>query len=133
MLRLTESAQEDLAVHAVQSPCLFVDSIPLWETASWPSEWEYETDEYWEEGASKRRKQDGPTNNNAKPPLKSKHIGTKRRKDKSNSIPKLSLGEPSLAGSSVVWKSKAETLSDHEGPIVQDGQGEKVSLLTDVS
>lgn len=117
----------------MQSPCIFVDSVPSWETASYPSEWEYETDEYWEEEASKRSNQNVLVDNGAKPPLKSKHIKTKRSKDKFNSIPNLSLGEPSLAGSSVVWKTKEETLSSHEGPIVEDGQGEKVSLLTDVS
>jgi len=117
----------------VQSP-VFVNYDPSWETASYASDWEeYYSDEYWDQGKPKKREPKRDSITGAESTIGTENLKTKRRKGKSNGIPSLSLGEPSLAGSTVVWKPKKETLESCDGTIVNDGHGESVSLLPDVS
>lgn len=55
----------------------------------------------------------------------------KRRKVLSTGVPTLLNTEQNLAVSSVVWKSKEETLEFHNGPVIEEGYLEKISLLKD--
>lgn len=107
---------------------------PSWETASFASDWDYYSDEYWEEqGPSKKRKPKEESAKGAEVDIGTNNVKAKRREDKPRGIPDLYFGEPSLAGSSVVWKPKKETTESYDGPLVNEGQGEKVTLLKDVS
>jgi hypothetical protein len=116
----------------VYSPVL-VNYDPAWETASLASDWEYYSDEYWEEqGPSKKWKPKENRAEGAEATIVTHNVQNKGRESKSRGIPDLCLGEPSLAGSIVVWKLK-ETTESCNGPLIDDGQGEKVSLLKDVS
>ncbi len=105
-----------------------------WETVSLASDWDYYSDEYWEEqGPPKKRKLKGDSDEGAKATIGTDNVKKKQSEGKSRGTPELYLGEPSLAGSTVVWKSNKETTESYDGPLVTDGQGEQVSLLTDVS
>ncbi|KAL2043934.1 hypothetical protein N7G274_003454 [Stereocaulon virgatum] len=129
------SEAEDLAAHTVHSP-VWIDYHPDWDTLSVPSDWEYYSDEYWDHTSpktfSKKRKK-GPDNKDAsastdsvqRSPEKKRRLASERR------IPKLSLGEPNLAVSAVIWKSKSEMLTSPEEPTITGGSGETVSLLAD--
>ena len=102
---------------------------PSLETTSLPSDWEYYSDDYWDQDSPAKRKrkacdtrapygtgeagEEGPGRKRGKPKL----IGQ---------VPELSLG-----ASTVIWKSKSEALQTSGGPIVSEGQSEKVSLLKD--
>lgn len=116
----------------MQSPVL-VNYDPTWETASFASDWEYYSDEYWEQVPSNKPKPKNYSIEDAEARRGIKAVKKKRRKSKLDGIPVLSLDEPSLAASSVVWKPVKETVESYKCPVVIDGQGEKVSFLTDVS
>ena len=114
----------------MHSPVL-INCDPIWATASCPSDWEYYSDEYWEREPLKKQKRkrdsDGTTGitsgeMNVKPePREEKYVG----------MPEIALGAPTLATSSVVWKSREETLESAQAPIIAEGQMEKVSLVQD--
>ena len=114
----------------MHSPVL-INCDPTWATASCPSDWEYYSDEYWEQEPLKEQKRkrdsDGTTgvtgeDMNVKPePRKVKYVG----------MPEIALGAPTLATSSVVWKSREEILDSAQAPVIAEGQMEKVSLFQD--
>lgn len=104
---------------------------PAWETTSYVSDWEYYSDEYWEQESSRKRKHKADSGWAAGVKHGSEHANKKQRKRGSREMPELSIGESSLAAGGVVWKSKKEALESHDGPVVTEGQLEKVSLFED--
>ena len=124
-----------MAAHTVHSP-VWIDYHPDWDTLSVPSDWEYYSDDYWDHASpktfSKKRKKVSDNKDTAtstdgieRSLKKRKRLALGRR------IPELSLGEPTLAVSAVIWKSKSEVSTSPEGPTITGGSGEKVSLLAD--
>ena len=116
---------------------IFVDEQPAWETESLPSDWEYYSDDYWDydspKASSKKRKRAANDTNAVDGTFDIEgSIKKKRNKlDSGKSIPKVSLGEPTLATSAVIWKSKSEIFNSSESPVISDSSGEKVALLKD--
>ena len=94
---------------------------PSYETASIPSDWEFYSDDYWDEESTKKRKRKGDAIEESAGEGDPIEHGSerKRRKVKRTGIP------------TVVWKSKSDVLQPSDGPVVSEGQGERVSLLKD--
>ena len=92
---------------------------------SYPSDWEYYSDEYWEQGPSKKLKRSPDHEKCAEIANHTKRTKKKRRS------PEISNDEPNLAASSVVWRSKEQASKTHDGPVIEEGQLETVSLLKD--
>ena len=127
--------QEDLAAHTVHSP-VWIDYHPDWDTLSVPSDWEYYSDDYWDHASPKTlstKRKVGSHNKDTATSIDGIERGPKKRKRLASEkrIPELSLGEPTLAVSAVIWKSKSEVLTSAEGPTITGGSGQKVSLLAD--
>ena len=114
----------------MHSPVL-INYDPTWETASYPSDWEYYSDQYWDQEPSKKRKRQRDCDGATGAIAGNEKIKKKRRKAKSAEIPEISLGESYLAASSVVWKSREEILNPNQGPVVNEGQMTKVSIIQD--
>lgn len=134
---LADILQDDLAEHTMHSP-VHPDYDPAFDTAEVWSDWEYYSDDYYDEDSPrKRRKVDGADNEVARKSGVGSDLRRKRRKLASTSeIPELSLGDSlhscldereSLAPV-IVWRSKTET---NDIPVVSEGQEEKVALLKD--
>lgn len=134
------SSQDDLAEHTMHSPVW--QEHPADDTAEYWSDWDYYSDDFYDQGASKMKRQKiaGESTTEAK----GKHaegllVGNRgRRFESAEDIPELSLGdsldsdmeESVAARPTVVWRSK-EAHDPVENPIVREGEGEQVSLLKD--
>ena len=115
---------------------------PTYDTTEYLSDWEYESDEYYDQEFPKERRVKVDETDKRRPDMKRKLTGPdprkrKRRKlDSMDDIPDLSLGEDfdtetssSLVSTPlVVWKKREASPAL---PVVVDGQGEKVALLKD--
>ena len=119
-----------MAAHALPSP-VWVNYDPAWETNSYPSDWEYYSDEYWENGSSPKRKREENQKVAEKNSNKTKYSGKKRRKTDLAEATDLSFGEHKLAAGGVIWKSKEEILKAQDGPQIVERKLEKVSLFKD--
>lgn len=105
---------------------------PSYETASVPSDWEFYSDDYWDEELTEKKKRKGGAIEETAVEGNPIEHGSerKRRKVKQTGIvPGISLGESAMAAPTVVWKSKSDVLQPSDGPVVSEGQGERVSLL----
>lgn len=49
---------DDLAAHTMQSP-VWINHDPSYETISTISDWDYYSDDYWDEASTKKRKMEG--------------------------------------------------------------------------
>ena len=116
----------------MQSP-VWVNYDPSYETTSIPSDWEYYSDDYWDAESTKKRKRKSNATEITAAGGGSIGHGTERKRIKlvRTVVPGISLGEPAVAAPTVIWKSKNDVLQPSEGPIVSEGQGERVSLLKD--
>lgn len=121
---------------------------PVWQehpaddTAEYWSDWDYYSDDYYDQGALKRKRQRiaGESTTEAKGKnAEGPQVGKRRRKvEPAEDIPELSLGESLdsemeesvAARPTVVWRSK-EAHDPVENPIVREGEGEQVALLKD--
>lgn len=133
-------SQDDLAEHTMHSPVW--QEHPADDTAEYWSDWDYYSDDYYDQGASKRKRQKvaGESTSEAKGEnAEGPQVGKIRRKFQSaEDIPELSLGESldsdmedSVAAKpTVLWRSK-EAHDPVETPIVTEGEGEQVALLRD--
>ncbi|KAL8764806.1 MAG: hypothetical protein Q9194_006837 [Teloschistes cf. exilis] len=124
---------DDLAEHTMQSPVL-VNWDPSIELEEDSTDWEYYSDDFWDEEAPKRKRRKVVEDDH-------EHArGTARKKRRvkaGKGIPELSLGEPA-AGSDdeksaraeqpVVWKNRGNS---PKPPTVEAGMEEKVSILKD--
>ncbi|KAL9576643.1 MAG: hypothetical protein Q9212_006930 [Teloschistes hypoglaucus] len=123
---------DDLAEHTMQSPVL-VNWDPSIELEDGWTDWEYYSDDFWDEETPKRKRRkvvkDGSEHGQA--------TARKRRRMKTGeSIPELSLGEPATsddekvvrAEQPVVWKIRGNS---PKPPTVEAGMEEKVSILKD--
>ena len=114
------------------------DYDPTFDTAEVWSDWDYYSDDYYDEGSPrKKRKVNDAENNTAEQDDVGSGLRRKRRKlHLANEIPDLCLGDSLHLnlddGKSVppvvVWKSKIEST---DTPVVSEGQEEKVTLLKD--
>ena len=132
--------QDDFAEHTMHSPVW--QEHPSDDTAEYWSDWDYYSDDYYDQGSPKRKRQrivgEGVTETKAKD-VKSTQAGKRNRNlRRTEDIPELSLGE-SLdsdmeesveAKPTVVWRLK-EAHGPVEYPIVTEGKGETVALLRD--
>ncbi len=117
----------------MQSP-VWLSYDPSYGTASVPSDWEYYSDDYWDEQSTTKgkRKGDAMKKTAARGDSTGHSAERKRRKLKlTEDVPEISLGESIVAAPTVVWKSKNDLLQPFEGPVVSEGQGERISLLKD--
>ena len=117
----------------MQSP-VWLNDDPSYETASVPSDWEYYSDDYWDEESAKKRKRKGDALEEIAVEGNPIEHGLKRKRRKlkrTENMPEISLGESVVAAPTVVWKSKSDVLQPSDGPVVSEGQGERVSLLKD--
>ena len=117
----------------MQSP-VYLNDDPSYETASLPSDWEYYSDDYWDEESAKKRKRKGDALEEIAVEGNPIEHGLKRKRRKlegTGKVPEISLGESAVAAPTVVWKSKSDVLQPSDGPVVSEGQGERVSLLKD--
>lgn len=117
----------------MQSP-VWLNDDPSYETASLPSDWEYYSDDYWDEESAKKRKRKGDALEELAVEGNPIEHGLKRKRRKlkrTGKVPEISLGESAVAAPTVVWKSKSDVLQPSDGPVVSEGQGERVSLLKD--
>lgn len=133
-------SQDDLAEHTMHSPVW--QEHPADDTAEYWSDWDYYSDDYYDQGAPKRKRQKvaGESTSEAKGEIaEGPQVGKRRRKFRSaEEIPELSLGESldsdmedSVAAKpTVLWRSK-EAHDPVETPIVTEGEGEQVALLRD--
>ena len=115
----------------MQSP-VWLSYDPSYETASVPSDWEFYSDDYWDEESTTKRKRKGDAKEKtiARGDSTGNSAERKRRKLKrTEDVPEMSLDESVVAAPTVVWKSKSDVLQPFEGPIVSEGQGERISLL----
>lgn len=132
--------QDDLAEHTMHSPVW--QEHPADDTAEYWSDWDYYSDDYYDQGAPKRKRQRvaGESTSEAKGEnAEGPQVGKRGRKLQSaEDIPELSLGESldsdmedSVAAKpTVLWRSK-EAHDPVETPIVAEGEGEQVALLRD--
>ncbi len=116
----------------MQSP-VWLSYDPSYGTASVPSDWEYYSDDYWDEESTTKGKRKGDVMEKtaARGDSTGHSAERKRRKLKLTDVPEMSLGESIVAAPTVVWKSKNDLLQPFEGPVVSEGQGERISLLKD--
>ena len=116
----------------MQSP-VWLSYDPSYETASIPSDWEYYSDDYWdEESTTKRKRKGGAIEETAAGGDSIERRAERKRKKlkRTEDVPEVS-GESTVVAPTVVWKSKNDVLQPFEGPVVSEGQGERVSLLKD--
>ena len=127
---LTHFIQEDLATHTIPSPP-FIDSDLDHDKSPDLSDWEYDTDDYWDHNDLSKRKHHNAGENTNK--INNGPKNKRRKLDSKEYIPGFSLeGEGSnTAALTVIWKTKRDQLIPPEEPIVKAGQGEKVALLKD--
>ncbi|KAI4194870.1 MAG: hypothetical protein LQ350_007525 [Teloschistes chrysophthalmus] len=123
---------DDLAEHTMQSPVL-VNWDPSIELEDGWTDWEYYSDDFWDEETPKRKRRrvvkDGE-------PGRQATARKKRRVKAGESIPELSLGEPATsddkklarAEQPVVWMIRGNS---QEPPTVEVGMEERVSILKD--
>lgn len=117
----------------MQSP-VWLNYDPSDETASIPSDWEYYSDDYWDEESTKKRKRKGDAMEETAVegnPIEHGSERKRRKLQRTENVPGIILGESAVAAPTVIWKSKNDVLQPFEGPIVSEGQGERVSLLKD--
>lgn len=116
----------------MQSP-VWLSYDPSYETASIPSDWEYYSDDYWdEESTTKRRKKGDAMEETAAGGDSIEHRAERKRKKlKRTEVVSEVSGESAVTAPTVVWKSKNDVLQPFEGPVVSEGQGERVSLFKD--
>lgn len=135
------SHQDDLAEHTMHSPVI-LDLDPSFHIADGFSDWEYYTDEYYDQDPKKRGR--GDSKHNTSSPNRSTGVkrtldcqgahGSKRRKRARNTnIPELSLDNPlndeSCPSSPIViWRTEDAI---EKIPLMVDGHGEKVAILKD--
>ena len=116
---------------------VYQDYDPAFDTVEVWSDWEYYSDDYYDEDSPRKRKFGGAESEVAQTSSVGSDLRRKRRKlATTNEIPEISLGDPlhsslndrhSLAPI-IVWRSKTEI---NDIPVVSEGQGEKISLLKD--
>ena len=129
--------QDDLAEHTMHSP-VWQDYDPAIETAEVWSDWDYYSDDFYDEDSPRKRSKFSDAGNTVdEQGEEGSRLRRKRRKLHSTSkIPELYLGDSLYANSGdhqavapiVVWKSKTEP---NNVPVVSEGQEEKVALLKD--
>ena len=96
------------------------------------SDWDYYSDDYWDQDSPKKRKRKDVIGQTANGSNVADEVGMKKKRrdlNSSETIPKLSLDNANVAASIVIWRSKSELLQLVEEPIFNEGQGEKVALL----
>lgn len=129
--------QDDLAEHTMHSP-VWQDYDPTIETAEVWSDWDYYSDDFYDEESPRKRSKFSDARNSVdEQGEEGSGLRRKRRKLRSTSnIPELYLGDSLYANSGdhqavapiVVWKSRTEP---DNVPVVSEGQEEKVALLKD--
>ena len=95
-----------------------------------PSDWEFYSDDYWDDESTKKRKRKGDAIEETAvegDPIEHGSARKRRKVKRTGTVPGISRGE----SATVVWKSKSDVLQPSDGPVVSEGQGERVSLLKD--
>ncbi|KAL8690974.1 MAG: hypothetical protein Q9218_003694 [Villophora microphyllina] len=123
---------DDLAEHTMQSPVL-VNYDPNIELEDGWTDWEYYSDDFWDEEGPDRKRRKLRKSNNGRG---SSTVKLEQNSKRTEKIPKLSLGEPASSDDEkitrtrqpVVWRIKGNS---PRPPIVQAGKEEKVSILKD--
>jgi len=130
---LTHSLQDDLAEHTMHSP-VWVSFDPDFETASYGSDWEYYSDEFFDEeglGSGEKMKVEGDDSKAEAQPQDSKMRKKRRKLNTTENIPELSLNELARKRPTVIWTPRNQRLQSPELPLMKEGQAEKVALLKD--
>ncbi|KAI9715055.1 MAG: hypothetical protein M1812_006172 [Candelaria pacifica] len=137
----TASWKDDLAEHTMHSP-VYTDIDPRWETSEYFSDWEYYSDDYYDNERSKPPKQlqgSGKERQDSKSkrkrPMLEQGREKKRRLTKEDDIPAMSLGEPGQLPTNASWPSETiiwrKTRDERKPPVLEVGEDEKVALLKD--
>ncbi|KAI9790055.1 MAG: hypothetical protein M1835_001235 [Candelina submexicana] len=135
------SRKDDLAEHTMHSP-VYAHVDPRWETSEYFSDWEYYSDDYYDNGRSKSptKSQDAGQDHQRSENKRKRQVVEEERKKKwklinRDDIPALSLGEDGqpptnglLLSGSIVWRRAGD---EKRPPVLEVGEGEKVALLKD--
>ncbi|KAI9695849.1 MAG: hypothetical protein M1836_005965 [Candelina mexicana] len=132
---------DDLAEHTMHSP-VYAHVDPRWETSEYFSDWEYYSDDYYDNGRSKSstKPQDTGQDHQRSQNKRKRHVVEEEEKKKRklmnrDDIPALSLGDDGqpltnglLLSASIVWRRAGD---EKRPPVLGVGEGEKVALLKD--